>query len=52
MTLTKEPRKIIQVSHIERYNSEYVIALCNDGTVWEIWGKDGVWYKYKDIPQD
>ncbi len=48
----KEPRKIIQITAVERHGVEYLTALCNDGTVWEIWARDGGWTKYKDIPQD
>lgn len=56
-------RKIIQVSasvttvnKVDEYTEyeaaePYLVALCNDGTVWE-YNEFGNWNKLPDIPQD
>lgn len=59
----KNKRKIVQVSaavttvdkvdeYLEYQAAEsYVVALCDDGTVWE-YNEYGNWNKLSDIPQD
>lgn len=44
-------RKIIQIdSYIDSDDDRTIVALCDDGRVWEYW--KGEWYKVKAIPQD
>ena len=49
-------RKIIQISvstNLDGYNkSQATVALCDDGTVWQIGIFEQGWSKFPGIPQD
>lgn len=41
------------VKRTERTQTNYVVvALCDDGTIWEYGDERGAWQKYDPIPQD
>jgi hypothetical protein len=46
-------RKIIQIAHAISDNRGFsVVALCNDGTIWELDHHCRSWKQMPDIPQD
>lgn len=50
----KPRRKIVQIAYAA-YQGNGIVALCDDGTVWEIYSphsKDSEWRLVKPIPQE
>ena len=43
-------RRIVQVA-VSGGETDVVYALCNDGSLWEMWD-DHNWHRLPDVPQD
>lgn len=51
--MPKPTRKIIQIAtyRTEELDRGFVVALCDDGTTWELCPLRGVWRELPEIPQ-
>ena len=50
----REPRRIVQIAVAPETDHSYYarVALCNDGTAWELFNvKDSEWIQLPEIPQ-
>lgn len=45
-------RKIIQISSGLTLHESVIVALCNDGTLWNISSNNPMWLQLPRIPQD
>lgn len=56
----RHPRKPIQIAfgltdYAENETTAQLVALCDDGTMWTLFGPDkngGTWHRLPDIPQE